>query len=91
MKSKLFLMIVTGLFILSGIAFAEGTPDLPSTEKEVKITDSSASAAPGDVPAAKQAVQEAAEANVKAAAEVPAGCSKAAPVEKKAEAYSEEK
>ena len=91
MKSKLFVMILTGLFIFSGIAFAESAPDQPSTEKEVKISDSAASAASSDVPAAKQAVQEAAEADVKAAAEVPAGCSKAAPIEKKAEAFSTEK
>ena len=91
MKSKLFVMIFAGLFILSGIAFAERTPDLPSTEKEIKISESAASAATSDAPATKQAVQEAAEADVKAAAEVPAKCSKAAPIEKKAEAYSTEK
>lgn len=91
MKSKLFVMILTGLFILSGVAFAEGTPDLPSTEKEVKITDSAASAASSDVPAANQAVKEAAEAGAKTAAEIPADCSKNAPIEKQAEAYSTEK
>jgi hypothetical protein len=90
MKNRLFVMIFAGLFILSGIAFAEGTPELPSTEKEVKISESTGSAATSDVPATKQAVQEAAEAEVKAAEEVRTECPKAALTEKKAEAYSTE-
>ena len=81
MKSKLCVMILTGLFILSGIAFAEGTPDLPTPEKEVKISES----------AAKEAAPEAVDEKIKAAAEVPADCSKAAAPDKKVEAQATEK
>lgn len=91
MKSKLCVMILTGLFILSGIAFAEGTSDQPSTEKGVSISDSAANPASSVAPAAKEAVSEAADKTVKAAAEVPADASKAALPEKQAEAYSTEK
>ena len=81
MKSKLCVMILTCLFILSGITFAEGTPDLPTAEKEVKISES----------AAKEAVPEAVDEKIKAAAEVPADCSKAAAPDKKVEIPATEK
>lgn len=91
MKSKLCVMILTGLFILSGIAFAEGISDQSNVEQEVKISDSAANPASSEAPAAKEAVPEAADETVKAAAEVPADCSKVALPEKQAEAYSTEK
>jgi len=81
MKSKLCVMILTSLFILSGIAFAECTADQPNAEKEVKISES----------AAKEAAPEAGEGNIKAPAEAPADCSKAASPDKKVEAPAAEK
>ena len=91
MKRKLFVMILTGLFIFSGLAFAEGTSDQPGAEKEVKTSDSTANQASSETPAAKEAVPESDDKNVKAEAEKPADCSKSALPEKKAEAYSTEK
>ena len=81
MKSKLCVMILTGLFILSGIAFAECTADQPNAEKEVKISES----------ASKEAVPEAVDEKTKAAAEIPADCSKAAAPDKKVEMPATEK
>lgn len=81
MKSKLCVMFLSSLFILSGIAFAEGTADQPNAEKEVKISES----------AAKEAVPEAGDASLKAASESPADCSKAASPDKKVEAPATEK
>ena len=74
-------MFLTGLFVLSGIAFAEGTADQPNVDKEVKISES----------AAKEAVPEAVDEKIKAAAEVPADCSKAAAPDKKVEIPATEK
>jgi len=81
MKSKLCVMILTGLFILSGIAFAEGTPDQLSAEKEEKISAS----------ADTKAAPEAGDVSIKAAVEAPADCSKAASPDKKVEAPATEK
>jgi len=90
MKRELFVMILTGLFIFSGIAFAEGTSDQPSAEKEVKISDSAANQASSETPAAKEAVPKSGDKDLKAEAEVPADCSKSVSPDKQAEAYSTE-
>ena len=90
MKRKLFVMILTGLFILSGIAFAEGISDQPSAEKEVKSSDSATNQPSSETPAAKVAVPELGEKDIKAEAEVPADLSKSASPDKQAEAYSTE-
>ncbi len=91
MKRKVFAMILTGLFILSGIAYAENSAVQSSIDKGSKIAESSANPEVTGTPAAEKAAPKSADEDVKAAAEVPADSGKAASPDKKAEAFSSEK
>ncbi len=91
MKGKVFAIILTGLFILSGIAYAETTSVQPSVDKDSKIAESSANPEASGAPAAAKVAPESAAEDVKAAVEIPADSGKAALPDKKAEAYTSEK
>ncbi len=91
MKRKVFAMILTGLFIFSGIAYAESTPIQPSVDKDAKVAEAASNLEASIAPAADKAAPESADVDVKAAADVPADSNKADSPDKQAEAYSTEK
>ncbi len=91
MKRKVFAIILTGLFIFSGIAYAESTSVQPSVDKDSKIAESSTNPKVIGAPAPEKAAPESVDAKVKAAAKIPTDKGKAALPDKQAEAYSTEK
>ena len=83
-------MILTGLFVFSGIAYAESTSVQPSVAKDSKIAESSANPEAGGAPAAEKTAPESGDEDVKAAAEAPADSGKADLPDKQAKALSTE-
>ena len=91
MKRKVFAIILTGLFIFSGIAYAESTSVQTSVDKASKIAESSTNPEAIGAPAAAKAASKSVDEDVKSAAKVPANSDKAALPDKQAEAFSSEK
>ncbi len=98
MKRKAFIMILAGLFLLGGIAYAESTDvgsEQPVSDQKSQLSDMESKAAPGEIAGAKEVApgSEKTKANVaaeKISENVAGKDAETVSPEKKAEAYSEE-